>query len=142
MTWELILISKPNFAETRKLVELYQRRLQTSGKFVELTFRDEARFQSHLKKKPGYTVLLDERGTSIDSLALAKRVQTWRESSFSVIRFCVGGAYGFSESTRRSADWLWRLSDLTLPGDFAWLLLWEQIFRSFSILNKTGYHHG
>ncbi|MBI3296203.1 MAG: 23S rRNA (pseudouridine(1915)-N(3))-methyltransferase RlmH [Deltaproteobacteria bacterium] len=141
MTWELILVSKPNFAETRSLVELYQNRLRHTLKFEEKFFKDEARLRAHLEKKPGVTILLDERGKSIDSKGLAQKIQRWREGGHETVRFCVGNAYGFSEDSRKSADWLWKLSDLTLPGDFAWLLLWEQVFRAFSILNKTGYHH-
>lgn len=142
MTWEFCLVSKPNFSEIRSLVERYHTRLNRSVKIEEKLFKDEGRLQAHIKKNRGLLIVLDGRGQTIDSIHLSKKIALWRESGVDTIRFCVGDAYGFSDEFREEADWIWKLSDLTLPGDFAWLLLWEQIFRGFAILNKTGYHHG
>lgn len=142
MTIELILLSKPHFTQIRKLVEMYQGRLQRYCKMEEKIFKDEKRLRKHLEQSDGTLVILDESGTSASSTGLASQLLRWQESGRQLVQFCVGGPYGWSLDFKKKADWRWRLSDLTLPGDFAWLLLHEQLFRAFSILHKTGYHHG
>jgi 23S rRNA pseudoU1915 N3-methylase RlmH len=139
--WEFVHLSKPAFKETNALVKTYQDRLKRDIRFECLYVKDEVRLAQHLKISLGFTIFLDERGKNIDSIALSKKLTEWRAGPHKTIRFCVGDSHGFSENARSQANWLWRLSDLTLPGDFAWLLLWEQIFRGFAILRKTGYHH-
>ncbi len=142
MTWEFILLSKPAFRETNALTLKYQTRLKRDVSIESIFLKNEERLQAHIRKSAGLNILLDETGQSVDSISLSKKMQGWRNGPHDRIRFCVGDSYGFSDEVRAQADWLWKLSDLTLPGDFAWLLLWEQIFRGFSIIHKSGYHHG
>lgn len=141
MNWELILVSKPNFSETRELISRYEKRLYRYITLETIYFKDCARLESHMAKHLAFTILLDLKGTQFSSETLAKSIEIWRETSKN-IRFCVGDSFGFPDELRKKANLLWKLSELTLPSDFAWLLLWEQVFRAFSILKKTGYHHG
>jgi 23S rRNA (pseudouridine1915-N3)-methyltransferase len=57
------------------------------------------------------------------------------------VTFLVGPPYGFDDATRKVASVTWSLSDLTVPSDFAWLLVWEQIYRAMTILKGMPYHH-
>ena len=142
MKWELCLVSKPNFPEVQALVEKYRKRLIRYNRVEAAYFRDEDRLLHHLKKTEGFTIVLDEKGLSLTTRELTIKVLEWQRGSFQTVRLCVGGAYGFSDELRARADLLLRLSKMTLPGDLAWLILWEQLFRAFSIIHKTGYHHG
>jgi len=84
-------------------------------------------------------VALDERGTLIKTLELARRVARWRERGQDVA-FIVGGADGLAESVKQSAEFIWSLSPLTLPHGLARVVLAEQLYRAVSILHNHPYH--
>lgn len=84
-------------------------------------------------------VALDEHGSLISTMELARRVARWRDSGRDVA-FIVGGADGLAEGVRRSADLVWSLSPLTLPHGLARVALAEQLYRAVSILRGHPYH--
>jgi len=84
-------------------------------------------------------VVLDERGAFFDTLALARRVERWRDTSRNVA-FIVGGADGLAQTVKNSADLVWSLSPLTLPHGLARVVLAEQLYRAVSILHNHPYH--
>ena len=84
-------------------------------------------------------VVLDERGTLFDTMALARRMARWREMGRNVA-FILGGADGLADSVKKSADLLWSLSPLTLPHGLARVVLAEQLYRAVSILHNHPYH--
>jgi 23S rRNA (pseudouridine1915-N3)-methyltransferase len=84
-------------------------------------------------------VALDERGTLIRTMELARRMARWRETGRNVA-FIVGGADGLAESVKNSADFVWSLSPHTLPHGLARVMLAEQLYRAHSILHNHPYH--
>jgi 23S rRNA (pseudouridine1915-N3)-methyltransferase len=84
-------------------------------------------------------VALDERGTLVRTMELARRIARWRETDRNVA-FIVGGADGLAESVKNSADFIWSLSPLTLPHGLARVVLAEQLYRAHSILHNHPYH--
>lgn len=85
-------------------------------------------------------VLLDERGVQYDSLGLATHLENWRDAGKSVV-FVIGGAYGVSEVLQERADYTVSLSKLVFPHQLVRLILAEQLYRAFSIINHLPYHH-
>jgi 23S rRNA (pseudouridine1915-N3)-methyltransferase len=53
----------------------------------------------------------------------------------------VGDSHGLSQDVRDAADFTWALSPLTLQGDLAWLVLWEQVYRAVTLNKGIPYHH-
>ena len=53
----------------------------------------------------------------------------------------IGGAYGVSDKVRTEAKQVWSLSNLVFPHQLVRLMLAEQVYRAFSILNNSPYHH-
>jgi len=84
-------------------------------------------------------VILDERGKSYTSAALAARVQAWREDGRDVA-LVIGGADGLDPDFKANADEALRLSDMTLPHALARVILVEQLYRAWSLLNNHPYH--
>ena len=82
-------------------------------------------------------VLLDEKGKTLTSTQFAE----FLFSRGPEINFVVGGAYGVSEEVRKSSQCAVALSRMTFTHDMARIFLLEQIYRSFAIVNKRGYHH-
>lgn len=86
-----------------------------------------------------WVVALDEQGQSVDTSALAKRLQHWQHSGRDVA-LLIGGAEGLDDSLRRQADWVWSLSPLTFPHLLVRVLVAEQLYRAWSLLNHHPYH--
>ncbi len=91
-------------------------------------------------KKDSYVILLDLRGEMLDSVKFAKKLETINTYQSSHITFVIGGSLGVSEEVRQRADYLLKLSDMTFPHNIARLLILEQIYRSYKILNHESYH--
>lgn len=84
-------------------------------------------------------VALDERGMAWSTAELANELAAWRDEARDVA-LVIGGAEGLAESLRQSAARCWSLSRLTLPHQFARILVIEQIYRAYSLLNNHPYH--
>lgn len=87
-----------------------------------------------------YVVLLDERGTNIDSPALARTLQRPLDTSRTVV-LVIGGAYGVDTSVHQRADFTWSLSKLVFPHQLVRLVLAEQLYRAQEIAGGRPYHH-
>ncbi|MBR0462420.1 MAG: 23S rRNA (pseudouridine(1915)-N(3))-methyltransferase RlmH [Erysipelotrichaceae bacterium] len=90
-------------------------------------------------KDDEYVILLDLHGKSVDSPSLAAKI----DSIFirnSRLTFVIGGSLGLGEAVRKRADEAIKLSDLTFLHQMTRLIILEQIYRSFKILNNENYH--
>ncbi|MBQ2657181.1 MAG: 23S rRNA (pseudouridine(1915)-N(3))-methyltransferase RlmH [Erysipelotrichaceae bacterium] len=86
-----------------------------------------------------YVILLDLRGSSIDSLGLADKLDKLFIRN-PRITFVIGGSLGLDDRLRKRANESLKLSDLTFLHQMTRLILLEQIYRSFKILNHETYH--
>ena len=84
-------------------------------------------------------VVLDERGTSLTTQALASRLTSWQLGGADVA-LVIGGPDGLDPEFRQAAHERIRLSDLTLPHAMARVLLIEQLYRAWSINANHPYH--
>ena len=84
-------------------------------------------------------VLLDERGKQLSSKSLASRLSEWQLDGRDLC-FIIGGPDGVSGLVRQRADWMWSLSQLTLPHGLARALLSEQLYRAWSLQTGHPYH--
>lgn len=84
-------------------------------------------------------VALDERGTTVTTLALASKLKDWQLSGDDVA-LIIGGPDGLDPAFRQAAHERIRLSDLTLPHAFARVLLIEQLYRAWSVNANHPYH--
>ncbi len=90
--------------------------------------------------KPGaVTIALDEAGRQWRSRELAVQLQSWLDDS-SHVALMIGGPDGLSEGCRRLASQSWSLSRLTLPHGLVRVVLAEQIYRAWTILQGHPYH--
>jgi len=121
-----------------ELIKLTPLKLSKSLSADEIKTKEAAYFLSKIKS--GRLILLDETGKRFNSKNFAQELQK-ELGAFSNINFLIGGAYGFSDSIKKKADKLLALSELTFPHHLARVLLLEQIYRAFSILNNEPYHN-
>jgi 23S rRNA (pseudouridine1915-N3)-methyltransferase len=88
----------------------------------------------------GVRIVLDERGQSLPSTELAKRLDAWRDGGKREARFLIGAADGHDEEQRRNADLLLSFGPATWPHLLVRAMLVEQLFRATSILANHPYH--
>ncbi len=84
-------------------------------------------------------IVLDERGRDLTSAGLAEQMQAWREQG-DPLALVIGGADGLDAQIKSEASLALRLSSMTLPHGMVRVLLAEQIYRAWSILQNHPYH--
>lgn len=87
-----------------------------------------------------YLILVDLHGKQIDSMAFSKKIDQVMTYDSSTITFVIGGSYGLSDELRQKAKFKWCLSELTFTHQMTRVLVLEQIYRAFKILNHETYH--
>jgi len=84
-------------------------------------------------------VLLDQKGKQLTSRALAVRLSGWQADGRDVC-FVIGGPDGVSGACHDRADFVWSLSQLTLPHGLARVLVAEQLYRAWTLACGHPYH--
>lgn len=87
-----------------------------------------------------YVVLLDERGTMLDSPTLSRSLHQPMAQGKSLV-LIIGGAYGVTETVMERANLVWSLSHLVFPHQLVRLILAEQLYRAQQIAAGHPYHH-
>lgn len=86
-------------------------------------------------------VALDERGETPSSHELADWFRQRQNDGSHRVVFALGGAYGLSPAVRQRAVKVLSLSSFVLNHEVARVVLVEQIYRAFTILDGVPYHH-
>ncbi len=87
-----------------------------------------------------FLILLDDKGKKFDSEAFAyylnRKMVEGRD-----ICMLIGGPYGFSNEVIAKADIKISLSAMTFSHQMVRLILFEQVYRAFTIIRNEPYHH-
>jgi 23S rRNA (pseudouridine1915-N3)-methyltransferase len=151
MRVRIIWTGKTRDARLRALIDDYSERLSHFVRY-EIT---ELREQAQAGNKTGIdretksitdalrsgaqTVLLDPEGVQWTSQQLAAQVQGWESGGIKEVAFIVGGPQGVSQEVASKADKRWSLSRLTLTHEMARVLLFEQLYRAYTIIHGLPY---
>jgi len=100
--------------------------------------RERERAERHVLKNSTIIVLAIEGGQT-DSLGFAEMLKNEQDHSRD-LTFVIGGSLGLSEALKKKADRRMSFSKMTFPHRFARILLLEQLFRGFKIINNETYH--
>jgi 23S rRNA (pseudouridine1915-N3)-methyltransferase len=136
MNIRLLMLGKTRREELRALIEDYAQRIGRYAGIEISELRDGS--PAGLRKvkiAPGATVvLLDAAGKQFTSQQFARWLGQLRDGGTREMVFLCGDAEGFPEEIRASAKQTLSLSTLTMPHEFARVVLAEQIYRAFAIL--------
>ena len=102
--------------------------------------QEEARLLAKATVDAKPLVVLDERGTSLNSPGLAARLEAWRDHGHRQATFVIGGADGVASTLRDRADLVLGLGPMVWPHMLVRVMLAEQLYRSVSILAGSPYH--
>lgn len=108
------------------------------GKGKQLSQRKQEEERLILKAVESDFILFDERGKSLTSVKWAEYLQGLHGNA--TLDFVIGGAAGVSDAVRQQARACWSLSALTLPHKLARVLVVEQLYRAFTIMQGHPYH--
>ncbi len=86
-------------------------------------------------------VLLDELGKQFTSVQVAGHLQAWKDQGVRNVAFVIGGAFGLSDQLRERADLIMSLSAMTFPHQLVRVLFAEQLYRAYTIMSGSPYHH-
>ena len=86
------------------------------------------------------TIVLDEHGEANTSIQLARRLEQLKETQHKRVNFVIGGAFGLALPLFEKPILL-SLSSMTFPHQMVRLILMEQLYRAFTIINGESYHH-
>jgi 23S rRNA (pseudouridine1915-N3)-methyltransferase len=136
MKIRLVMLGKTQREEARALLADYVGRIRHYAEIEisEVRGRGPAALRK-LKFQPGaIAVLLDASGKQFTSRQFASWLRDLRDRGARELVFLCGDAEGFPDDLRANAGHRISLSALTLPHDFARVVLAEQIYRAFAIL--------
>ena len=120
-----------------ELVDRYLKRIAWPTRLTELPDRG-----GKMPDLPpnAITVALDERGTALSSMELARKLEGWRDGGKREARFLIGAADGHDSDQRDHAGLLLSFGPATWPHLLVRAMLAEQLFRATSILANHPYH--
>lgn len=91
-------------------------------------------------KEDAYVITLEIGGTMLDSVAFAKKIETLGVQGKSHIIFIIGGSIGLGEEVLKRSDYGLSFSKMTFPHQLMRVILLEQVYRSYRIIEGAPYH--
>lgn len=141
-------------AYLKDAINEYLKRLSRYAKVEIIEFKeaqiDEKTLQKSLEiedlpilkriKPEDFLILSDLHGKEFSSEEFALEIGKLIDEG-KTLNFAIGGTYGIGDSLRSKANLRVSLSKMTFTHQFSRLILLEQIYRAFKILNNEEYHH-
>ena len=97
------------------------------------------RLLSHIREQD-YVIALAIDGKMLDSVELSKKIGQLGVEGKSTIDFVIGGSLGLGDQVLKRADYKLSFSRMTFPHQLMQMILLEQIYRGYRILNHEPYH--
>jgi 23S rRNA (pseudouridine1915-N3)-methyltransferase len=139
-------IGKTRSSAIQSLTAEYLKRLSRYAACDAMELTSEEALLKQMEKMAGRTtpvlVLLDSRGKQLASEEIANFLEYHRSRDTQDLLFAVGPADGWTDSTRGKAAQVLSLGKITLPHELARVVLLEQLYRGFTILQGHPYHGG
>lgn len=149
---KIIGIGKIKDKHLQSLIDDYTKKIQKYHKFEiievkdepikdneEMVLNTEAKRALDKIKDNEYVILLDLHGKEQDSISFAKHLDKLFITN-SNITFVIGGSLGLGKDLIKRSNERLKLSEMTFLHGMTRLIIVEQIYRSFKILNNETYH--
>ncbi|MBC7440252.1 MAG: 23S rRNA (pseudouridine(1915)-N(3))-methyltransferase RlmH, partial [Flavobacterium sp.] len=154
MNIKILMIGKTDNPNIKTIIEDYAKRLSLYINFSfeiindiknpknlsELLQKEKEGELILAKLKPGeHLILLDENGDNFSSIGFSDFLQKKMNSGIKTLVFVIGGPYGFSDAVYKKANGKIALSKMTFSHQMIRMLIVEQLYRAFTILNNEPY---
>jgi 23S rRNA (pseudouridine1915-N3)-methyltransferase len=134
----VIAVGRIKDKDLRSVANDYFKRLSRYVKCEEIEVKDDASL-ARAVPEGALVVALEVLGERLTSSELSVRVERWGARGKGVVAFLIGGAEGIPEELSKRADVRLSLSTLTLPHRLARVFLFEQLYRSMTLLRGEPY---
>ena len=141
---KIITVGKIKENYLKEAINDYQKRINKYHKLEIIEIEDDNiinekdRILKHINKKD-YLIALDIQGIELTSIELSKKIDNIFINN-SNITFIIGGSNGIHDSIKNIVNYKLSFSKMTFPHQLFRLILLEQIYRRFKILNNETYH--
>ncbi len=133
----------------KEAISEYQKRLSKYTKLEMVEIEDEPnkekaltieaeKIKKHIKEND-YIITLEIEGKKLSSEELANLIDKTLITNSNIV-FIIGGSYGLDNSIKARSNYHLSFSNLTFPHQLFRVILLEQIYRSFKIINNESYH--
>lgn len=147
---KIITVGKIKEKYFRDAIDEYLKRLSKYTKIdlIEVPDEDYDIKKTLLKEKDSilkhvsekdYVITLEIEGKELNSVELSNKINDTMINN-SDITFIIGGSYGLHEDIKKISNYALSFSKMTFPHQLFRIMLLEQIYRSFKILNNETYH--
>ncbi len=147
----IICVGKIKEKYLRDAIDEYSKRLSKYTKLEIIEVKDESKYSDlDIMKKEAinidkyindkdYNIVLAIEGEELSSLSFAKKLDNVF-INYSNINFIIGGSLGIDNSIKEKANLKLSFSRMTYPHQLFRVILLEQIYRAFKIINNESYH--
>lgn len=158
MNITLITVGKIKEKYLREAIEEYSKRLSRYCRLNIIEVQDEKtpenaseKEEQQIKDKEGtallkhikdnvYVIALDLKGKMLSSEELSEFIKDLGVNGDSNVAFIIGGSLGLSAEVLKRADYRLCFSKMTFPHQLMRVILLEQIYRGYRIMNGEPYH--
>ena len=126
----------------RDAVKEYEKRLSAFCRLSVLEIKEDSltATKSAVSAFKGYKIALCVEGEMISSEALAQKIDGIATGGNSEVAFIIGGSDGIAEDIKAMCNMRLSFSKMTFPPQLMRVILLEQIYRAFTIINHKQYH--
>ena len=147
---KIITVGKIKEEYLDEAIKEYEKRLRKYCKLEIIEVKDEAfdEVKTLLKERDSilkylsdkdYIITMEIEGIQMDSVSFANKLDNIMANN-SDITFIIGGSYGLHEDIKNMSNLKLSFSKMTFPHQLFRVILLEQLYRSFKILNNETYH--
>lgn len=146
---KVICVGKIKDKNLKNLIDDYYKRISKYVNVQIIEIKDENENYDEMKRESkeienyldnkNYNIALDRLGKNINSIEFSNLIDK-TFINYSNITFIIGGSLGLDKTILDKCNMILSFSSLTFPHQLFRLMLLEQIYRSFKILNNERYH--
>jgi len=141
---KIICVGKIKEKYLREAINDYLLRISKYHKIEIIELDDTEKKEESIKilkniNSKDYVISLDIEGNNITSEQFANKIDSLF-ITYPNITFIIGGSYGLDDCVKEKANYSLSFSKMTFPHQLFRVILLEQIYRSFKILNNETYH--
>lgn len=126
-------------------ITMYEKRLRPycklSWEFIPSTNIDDEGKRILHRSNSAYAIVLDQSGEHYSTEAFVGMLEGFQNRAITNIVIVIGGSYGVSKDVKVAADELISLGACTFPHQLMRVLIVEQLYRAYSVLAGSAYHH-
>lgn len=123
-----------------ELVEIAEERIQREDSRKEVEAALEKEWEKIERQLEGEVIELAIDGRALDSVQLSKKLEDFALMGSSTLSFVIGSSHGLSPKLKERASLRLSFSKMTFPHQMMRVILIEQIYRVFMILEGSSYH--